>query len=206
MKKYPFSRTGIIAIVGVLFVGAVILTGLHARQKFSNLQTTTNREWVILTGQFKLRDVLTSRVIEKVSTNPKFDKSLLARVQDAQEKLVEIRLHPSKPLTDKSILYKYDEAQKSLNLAMGKVLRTAFINGADPKTKRELMPLVLDLIRADNEIAVHSNRFDAFAQIYNVALRKFPLTPYAGILGFAPQPLLSVGINPGAVASSTGAR
>jgi hypothetical protein len=206
MKKYPFSRTGIITIVVMLVIGGIVLTGLHAKRKFSNLQSTTNREWVALAGEYEQRDVLAARLVEMASADPKFDKASLAAARDAQANLAKIQLNLSKPLTDSSTFNQYDSAQRALNSAMGKILRATLTNSTDPKTKRELKPLILDLVHADNEIAVDSNRFNVFAQIYNVALRKFPLAPYAGILGFVPQASFNFESDHGAVASSTGVR
>ena len=169
----------IIAVVAVLFFwikGAY--NGLVEQDENVSLA------WSKVETQYQRRNDLIMNMVKIAERYAKQEKGTLTAVIEARSKATSIQLS-SDDLTEENMA-KFQEAQSQLSGSLSRLMAVSE-NYPELKANENYTKIMDQLEGTENRIAEARNQFNDTVKPYNLAVRKFPNTIFAGIFGFKPK-------------------
>lgn len=166
----------IIAVVAVLFFwikGAY--NGLVEQDENVSLA------WSKVEIQYQRRNDLIMNMVKIAERYAKQEKGTLTAVIEARSKATSIQLSAD-DLTEENMA-KFQEAQSQLSGSLSRLMAVSE-NYPELKANENYTKIMDQLEGTENRIAEARNQFNDTVKPYNLAVRKFPNTIFAGIFGF----------------------
>jgi LemA protein len=167
---------GVIALV-VVGVGGMFVSTWN---QLVTMDTDIKAKWAQIDNQLQRRADLIPNLVETVKGFAAQEKSILESIANARARLAGAGSVPDKIA-----------ASNELSGALSRLL-VVVENYPNLKSDATFHRLMDELAGTENRLAVERKRYNDSVQVYNVAVRKFPGTLIAGILGFRGQPFFEV--------------
>lgn len=175
MKKWIWI--GVVAVVAIFFY--VTYNG------FVNKEEGVNAAWSNVETQYQRRSDLIPNLVNTVKGYAAHESETLGAVTEARARATSINLSASDLTPER--LAAFQQAQADVRSALGRLIAVAE-NYPDLKANQNFLELQAQLEGSENRIAVARKDFNAAAQRYNVAVRRFPSNLIAGLFGFEKKP------------------
>ncbi len=166
--------------VGIIII--LFLWGVSVNNNLVDLQEGVRSQWSQVENQYQRRSDLIPNLVNTVKGAANFEKETLTDVTEARSKATSINIKAS-DLTNQQALANFEQAQNRLSGALSRLLVTVE-RYPDLKANQNFRDLQVQLEGTENRISVERKRFNDEAQKYNIAIRRFPGSLLAGILGF----------------------
>ena len=170
----------------ILAVIAVLLLLAYSSVKNSYNSMVTGEEgvtaqWSQVENVYQRRTDLIPNLVNTVKGYADFEKETLTQVIEARAKATQVTVDPTK--LDAQSIQKFQEAQTGLSSALGRLM-VVMEKYPDLKANQGFLDLQAQLEGTENRITVERQKFNESAQSYNVLIRKFPKSIFAGMFGF----------------------
>ncbi|QEC65809.1 LemA family protein [Panacibacter ginsenosidivorans] len=168
---------GLIVVVALILVlggcGCSSYNGLvkgdqSVKQVWSNVETNYQR-----------RTDLYSSVIKTIEGSANFEKSTLKEVIEARAKATSVQVD----INDPESLAKYQAAQGQLQSAFGRLMAVAEAY-PDLKTTKAFQDFQTQIEGTENRINIARQDYNKSVNDYNLQVKTFPNSLFAGIFGF----------------------
>ncbi|MBR4566454.1 MAG: LemA family protein [Prevotella sp.] len=172
-KKVIIGIVVAIVLIGGWAISAyngMVSSEEEATTAFANLQSTYQR-----------RADLIPNLVETVKGYAAHEKETLEGVVAARSKATSINLDPENMTPEK--MKQFQNAQGELSMALGRLIAIQE-NYPDLKANENFRDLQVQLEGTENRINEARNTYNKKVQDYNVMIRRFPNTLFAGMFGF----------------------
>lgn len=172
-KKVIIGIVVAIVLIGGWAISAyngMVSSEEEATTAFANLQSTYQR-----------RADLIPNLVETVKGYAAHEKETLEGVVAARSKATSINLDPDNMTPEK--MKQFQDAQGELSTAIGRLIAIQE-NYPDLKANENFRDLQVQLEGTENRINEARNTYNKKVQDYNVMIRRFPNTLFAGMFGF----------------------
>ena len=171
-----------------IWIGVVALVAIFCYTTYNGLVTKEeglDNAWSNVETQYQRRADLIPNLVNTVKGYAAHESETLGAVTEARAKATSINLSASDLTPEK--LAAFQQAQAVARSALGRLIAVAE-NYPDLKANQNFLELQAQLEGTENRIAVARKDFNAAAQRYNVAVRRFPSNLVAGLFGFEKKP------------------
>ena len=171
-----------------IWIGVVALVAIFCYTTYNGLVTQEeglDNAWSNVETQYQRRADLIPNLVNTVKGYAAHESETLGAVTEARAKATSINLSASDLTPEK--LAAFQQAQADVRSALGRLIAVAE-NYPDLKANQNFLELQAQLEGTENRIAVARKDFNAAAQRYNVAVRRFPSNLVAGLFGFEKKP------------------
>ena len=175
MKKWIWI--GVVAVVAIFFYAT--------DNGFVNREEGLKSAWSNVETQYQRRADLIPNLVNTVKGYAAHESETLGAVTEARARATSINLSASDLTPER--LAAFQQAQADVRSALGRLIAVAE-NYPDLKANQNFLELQAQLEGTENRIAVARKDFNAAAQRYNVAVRRFPSNLIAGLFGFEKKP------------------
>ena len=172
-KKVIIGIVVAIVLIGGWAISAyngMVSSEEEATTAFANVQSTYQR-----------RADLIPNLVETVKGYAAHEKETLEGVVAARSKATSINLDPDNMTPEK--MKQFQAAQGELSTALGRLIAIQE-NYPDLKANENFRDLQVQLEGTENRINEARNTYNKKVQDYNVMIRRFPNTLFAGMFGF----------------------
>ncbi|MDR0893431.1 MAG: LemA family protein [Mediterranea sp.] len=176
MKK---STITIIVVVAVVVIGAVWVTSSY--NSLVTMQENVDNQWANVETQYQRRADLIPNLVNTVKGYATHERETLEGVVAARSQATQIKVDPDNLTPEK--LAEYQKAQGAVTSALGKLLAITE-NYPDLKANQNFLELQAQLEGTENRITVARKNFNDSAKEYNIGIRRFPKSIFAGMFGF----------------------
>ncbi len=180
--KYVLILLGILVLVGGC--GVAVYNGIVSKDE------GVQAAWSEIQNQYQRRAELIPSLVETVKGAAEFEQSTITAVTEARASVGRMSLPETVP-QDPAQLEAYIKAQDQLGGALQRLLLVAE-NYPELKATQNFLSLQDQLEGTQNRIVNARRDFIDSTKEYNVAIRRFPASLFAGLFGFAPKPQLEV--------------
>lgn len=179
MKFLKNILWAVLAVIGLSTLTSCNYNSLVEKQQ------NVDQSWAQVENVYQRRADLIPNLVATVKGYASHESQTLEAVTAARAKATSINIDPQN--LDEASLKKFQEAQGELSAALGKLLA---VSEAYPELKanENFLNLQAQLEGTENRITVERQRYTEAVRDYNVAIKKFPTTIYAGWFGFEPKP------------------
>ena len=171
-----------------IWIGVVALVAIFCYTSYNGLVTKEeglDSAWSNVETQYQRRADLIPNLVNTVKGYAAHESETLGAVTEARARATSINLSASDLTPEK--LAAFQQAQADVRSALGRLIAVAE-NYPDLKADQNFLELQAQLEGTENRIAVARKDFNAAAQRYNVAVRRFPSNLIAGLFGFEKKP------------------
>jgi LemA protein len=181
MKK---STIVILSVIGGLLLLAFLLVGWVTGMYNSlvKLDEGVNQAWAQVQNQYQRRADLIPNLVEVVKGYAAHEKEVFENVAEARSSVGKMQITPE-ILNNPQLFQKFQEAQSNLGSWLSRLMAVAE-NYPQLKANENFMQLQTQLEGTENRIAVERMKFNQVVQEYNVKVRTFPASIFAGMFGF----------------------
>jgi len=116
-----------------------------------------------------------------------FEKSTLEAVTTARASVGRAQIDAGKITDDPAAFARFEQAQGALSSALSRLM-VVVERYPELKANQNFRDLQVQLEGTENRITVERMRFNEVAQAYNTALKLFPTSVFARMLGFKEKP------------------
>ena len=172
-KKVIIGIVVAIVLIGGWAISAyngMVSSEEEATTAFANLQSTYQR-----------RADLIPNLVETVKGYAAHEKETLEGVVAARSKATSVNIDPDNMTPEK--MKQFQAAQGELSTALGRLIAIQE-NYPDLKANENFRDLQVQLEGTENRINEARNTYNKKVQDYNVMIRRFPNTLFAGMFGF----------------------
>ena len=184
---------GILAVV-LLVVGGMFLWGIGNYNGLTRKQVAVDGAWAQVENVYQRRLDLIPNLVETVKGAANFERGTLEAVIEARAKATQMVISPE-VLNDPAKFRQFQQVQGELSGALSRLMAVAEAY-PELKANRNFLELQSQLEGTENRIAQERMRFNATVQEYNTAIRIFPATLVARLMGFTAKPFFQA--DPGA--------
>lgn len=160
----------LVALWAVSAYNGMVVAEEEATTSFANLQSTYQR-----------RADLIPNLVETVKGYASHEKETLEGVVAARSKATSINIDPENMTPEK--MKQFQAAQGELSTALGRLIAIKE-NYPDLKANENFRDLQVQLEGTENRIGEARNTYNEKVQEYNVKIRRFPNSLFAGLFGF----------------------
>ena len=171
-----------------IWIGVIALVAIFCYTSYNGLVTKEeglDSAWSNVETQYQRRADLIPNLVNTVKGYAAHESETLGAVTEARARATSINLSASDLTPEK--LAAFQQAQADVRSALGRLIAVAE-NYPDLKANQNFLELQAQLEGTENRIAVARKDFNAAAQRYNVAVRRFPSNLIAGLFGFEKKP------------------
>lgn len=175
-------KKGIIAILVILVVGFVVYRmTAGVNNNAVELQEKAKTAWSNVESAYQRRSDLVPNLVNTVKGAADFERGTLTDVIEARAKATSINVNVDD--LDQASIQKFQQAQGKLSSALSKLLVSV---ERYPKltATQNFQNLQSQLEGTENRINVERNRYNETVNNYNIYIRKFPNSIFAGMFGF----------------------
>ena len=170
----------------LIFLGGIAFLGSWRYQnKFVALDETVNLAFGNLQSDYQRRADLIPNLVNTVKGVADFEKETLEALTSARARATSINIDPSN--VTPAQLEQFQEAQSGISQSLGRLLMISE-NYPQLRATESFKELQVQLEGTENRIKVARNKFNEAVSKYNVAIRSFPGSLFAGIFGFDKKP------------------
>lgn len=177
MKKYVFGCLGAVVLFVIIVVGWVV--GIY--NGMVTAQETATTKWANVQSAYQRRADLVPNLVEVVKGYASHESGTFEAVVNARSKATSMNIDPTNLTPEK--LKEFQQAQGELSTALGRLIAIQE-NYPELKANENFRDLQVQLEGCENRINTERNIFNEAVQQYNVKIRKFPATIFAGMFGF----------------------
>ena len=174
-----------LAIFLIVIGGIAFLGSWSYQNKFVKLDEQVNLEFGNLQSDYQRRADLIPNLVETVKGAADFEKETLSALTAARARATSINIDPSNATAEQ--LQQFQEAQSGLSQSLGRLLMVSE-NYPQLRASENFKELQVQLEGTENRIKVARNKFNQAVSAYNVAIRSFPGSLFAGVFGFDKKP------------------
>ena len=175
MKK---NKT-LIIIIGVIAILSIWVTVVY--NGLVSSEENVNNQWANVETQYQRRADLIPNLVNTVKGYATHERTTLEAVIAARSSATQIKVDAENLTPEK--LQQYQKAQGDVTSALGKLLAITE-NYPDLKANQNFLELQSQLEGTENRINVARKDFNDAAKEYNVSIRRFPRSIFAGMFGF----------------------
>ncbi len=171
-----------------IILAIVVVLGLVAMSKYNTMvdkDETVVTQWANVETQYQRRADLIPNLVNTVKGYASHEQETLEGVIKARAAATSIKIDASN-LTP-AMIQQYQSAQSGITSALSKLLAVSE-RYPDLKANQNFLELQAQLEGTENRIAVERRRYNEAAKDYNVYIRKFPTSMFAGTFGFERRP------------------
>lgn len=175
-------------IVLLVLVVLLLILGVGACSTYNKMVTLeegVEQSWGEVETQYQRRADLIPNLVNTVKGYAAHESSTFEKVTEARAKATSITLNVD-DLTEEN-LAKYQQAQNELSSALKSLLAVSEAY-PDLKASQNFEDLQAQLEGTENRIATARGRYTEKVKDYNITIRRFPATIFAGMFGFTPKP------------------
>lgn len=174
-KSYVIIIAIVVVVVGIFGWATSAYNGMvtveeEATTAFAKVQSAYQR-----------RADLIPNLVETVKGYATHEQETLEGVVAARSKATQVTLDPDKMTPQK--MKEFQEAQGELSSALGRLIAIQE-NYPDLKANENFRDLQVQLEGTENRINTERNNYNEAVQKYNVKIRRFPNSMFAGMFGF----------------------
>jgi len=183
-------KKSFLVLIGVfVFIGFIVVIGFISSIRFKNNMVKYDEEvskaWSQVESQYQRRTDLIPNLVSTVKGYADFEKSTLTDVIEARSKATSVNI--SADNLNEQTMAQFQQAQNGLSSALSKLL-VVVEKYPDLKANQNFLELQAQLEGTENRIANERMKFNETIRTYNVYIRKFPASIFAGIYGFETKP------------------
>lgn len=175
-------------IILIALVALLLILGVGACSTYNKMVTLeegVEQSWGEVETQYQRRADLIPNLVNTVKGYATHESSTFEKVTEARAKATSITLNVD-DLTEEN-LAKYQQAQNELSSALKSLLAVSEAY-PDLKASQNFEDLQAQLEGTENRIATARGRYTEKVKDYNITIRRFPATIFAGMFGFSPKP------------------
>ncbi len=169
--------------LGLIVVVAVILVlggcGCSSYNGLVKGDQSVKNSWSNVETNYQRRTDLYNSVIKTIEGSANFEKGTLKEVIEARAKATSVTVDINDPAT----LEKYQAAQGQLQSAFGRLMAVAEAY-PDLKTTKAFQDFQTQIEGTENRINIARQDYNTAVNGYNLQVKTFPNTIFAGIFGF----------------------
>ncbi|TYP92756.1 LemA protein [Fodinibius salinus] len=169
-------------IIGIAIAALIIFYGVSVNNSLVEKQERVNQSWAQVENQYQRRSDLIPNLVNTVKGAADFEQKTLTQVTEARSKASSIQVS-AEDLNNPQKVQQFQQAQKQLSGALSRLLVTVE-KYPELKANQNFQDLQTQLEGTENRISTERQRFNESVQTYNTAIRKFPGSLFASILGF----------------------
>lgn len=175
----------VVLLVVLAVLALLLLHGCGTYNSFVIKEAEVEKQWGKVQSAYQERSDLVPNLVATVKGAADFEQNTLTKVVEARSKATSLNVDPANLTPEK--LQEFQQTQGELSQAIGRLL---FIteNYPELKANANFRDLQSQLEGMENRIRVERNHFNDAVADYNVTVRKFPGSFYAGIFGFEAKP------------------
>lgn len=177
-----------VLITLVVIVALFLLTGVGACNTYNKMvtsQETVDQVWGEVETQYQRRADLIPNLVNTVKGYAAHESQTFEKVTEARAKATSITLNVDN--LNEQTLAKYQEAQSELSSALKSLLAVSE-NYPELKANENFKDLQVQLEGTENRIANARSRYTEVVRDYNISIRRFPASIFAGMFGFSAKP------------------
>jgi LemA protein len=172
---------GIVAVVLLVIVG-LFFWGVGHYNALTRMQVAVDSAWAQVENVYQRRLDLIPNLVETVKGAANFERGTLEAVIEARAKATQTVITPE-VLNDPAKFQQFQRVQGELSGALARLMAVAEAY-PDLKANRNFLELQSQLEGSENRIAQERMRFNSTVQEYNTAIRIFPGSIVARLMGF----------------------
>jgi len=175
------KKSYVILIAIVVVVVAVFGWATSAYNGMVTVEEEATTAFAKVQSAYQRRADLIPNLVETVKGYASHEQETLEGVVSARSKATQITLDPEKMTPQK--MKEFQEAQGELSSALGRLIAIQE-NYPDLKANENFRDLQVQLEGTENRINTERNNYNEAVQKYNVKIRRFPNSLFAGMFGF----------------------
>lgn len=175
------KRSGLLILLAILVI--VGFWGCNAYNGLVTSDTSVGKVWSNVETNYQRRTDLYSSIIKTIEGSANFEKSTLKDVLEARSKATSIKVD----INDPASLEAYQKAQANLQGSFSRLMAVAEAY-PDLKTTRAFQDFQAQIEGTENRINVARQDYNKAIEEYNLKVRRFPNSIFAGIFGFKTKP------------------
>lgn len=171
-----------------IIIAIVVVLGFMGISKYNTMVSKDESvvtQWANVETQYQRRADLIPNLVNTVRGYASHEKDVFESVTKARAQATSVKIDPSN-LTP-AMMQQYQSAQSGLNSALSRLLAVAE-RYPELKANQNFLELQAQLEGTENRIAVERRRFNEMTKDYNVYIRRFPNSMFAGMFGFERRP------------------
>ena len=172
---------GVLAVVLLVIVG-LFFWGIGHYNSLTRLQVAVDSAWAQVENVYQRRLDLIPNLVETVKGAANFERGTLEAVIEARAKATQTVISPE-VLNDPAKFQQFQRVQGELSGALSRLMAVAEAY-PDLKANRNFLELQSQLEGTENRISQERMRFNSTVQEYNTAIRIFPGSLVARLMGF----------------------
>ncbi len=165
----------------VVAIAAIALWAISAYNGMVSEEENATTAMAKVQSAYQRRADLIPNLVETVKGYAAHEKETLEGVVSARSKATQMTLDPEKMTPEK--MKEFQAAQGELSSALGRLIAIQE-NYPDLKANENFRDLQVQLEGTENRINTERNNYNEAVQSYNVKIRRFPNSIFAGIFGF----------------------
>jgi len=138
--------------------------------------------WSQVENVYQRRADLIPNLVSTVKGYAAHEQETLEGVVEARAKATSVNIDPSK--MNANNIAAYQKAQDGLSSALSRLM-VVVEKYPDLKANENFLDLQAQLEGTENRIAVERRKFNETAKLYNITIRRFPNSMFAGMFGFS---------------------
>ncbi len=172
-------------LIVALLVGFAGCNGCATQNRLVDLDENVNQSWGNLQAAYQRRADLVPNLVNTVKGAANFEQETLTQVTEARSRASAIQLSGA-DLSDPEKVRQFQEAQSALSQGLGRLLAVSE-NYPQLQATQAFRDLQAQLEGTENRINTERGRYNESVNGYNVQVRRFPGSLFAGVLGFSPK-------------------
>lgn len=176
MKKWLIP-VGIIVVLGIIVYSMTV--GFN--NETVTLEENAKTAWSNVETAYQRRNDLIGNLVKTVQGAADFEKSTLTEVIEARAKATSINVDPSNLSAEQ--IQQFQQAQSGVSSALSRLL-VSVERYPQLSATQNFRDLQAQLEGTENRIAVARNRYNEAVNAYNIKIKKFPNSIFAGWFGF----------------------
>lgn len=179
------KRGGILlGCLGLLLVAVVLflLFGVGVYNRLVGLEENVTSQWAQVENVYQRRADLIPNLVRTVEGAAGFERTTLREVIEARSRVGQMQLTPEM-LENPQAFAQFEQAQGALSSALSRLM-VVVERYPELKANQNFLELQSQLEGTENRIAVERMRYNQVAQAFNTAVRRFPASLIAGMMGF----------------------
>ncbi|MBS1731927.1 MAG: LemA family protein [Bacteroidetes bacterium] len=175
------KRSGLLVVLGILVV--LFFWGCNSYNGLVTADQDVKKVWSNVETNYQRRTDLYSSVIKTIEGSANFEKSTLKEVLEARAKATSITVD----INDPASLEAYQKAQASLQGSFSRLMAVAEAY-PDLKTTKAFQDFQAQIEGTENRINVARQDYNKSVEGYNLKVKRFPNSLFAGMFGYKEKP------------------
>jgi len=171
---------GLLLILGIYLYNSAVGFNNTAVTQEENAKTA----WSNVESSYQRRNDLIGNLVKTVQGAADFERATLTEVIEARAKATSVNVDAGNLTPEK--IEAFGQAQGGLSSALSRLL-VSVERYPDLKANQNFLNLQSQLEGTENRINVARNRYNESVGQYNILIKKFPNSIYAGWFGFEPM-------------------